>query len=222
MISRHETVVIFSLLIAFFLTACAAPQAPTESALDPAQAQRLLDRQDELAEQLVQVRSELDEIRGTLQNQQDAIAALERRKMGAAEPKVEREELTAGTAADLSPTEVYRKSFAAYASGDYDRAIEGFELFVENFPESRYAGNAYYWLGESYFSRQDYSKAISAFRSLAEEFPQSSKVPEGLFKVALSYSRMDQPEQAEQVMQILRERYPKSRAAQRTLETAIP
>ncbi len=222
MISKNETAVFLVLLATLLLTACAVPQAPADRALSPAQAQQLIDRQLELADQLVQVRGELDTMRSTLEEQQAAIDDLERRGPAVVDEAQGETEAATEAVLDLSPTEVYRKSFAAYASGDYARAIEGFELFVENFPESRYTGNAYYWLGESYFARRNYPEAISAFRSLAEQFPESTKVPEGLFKVARSYTRMDQPEQAEKVVELLRERYPESQAAQRTLETAAP
>lgn len=220
MIPSKEIAVSFALLSTLLLAACAAPQAPVQRGLSPEQEQRLVDRQQELAEELAQVRGELDQVQASLGEQQAAIDELERRRPAQAG---EDESTTAPEAVlDLSPTEVYRKSFAAYAAGDYARAIEGFELFVENFPESTYAGNAYYWLGESRFARKEYEEAISAFRSLAEKFPQNTKVPEGLFKVAQSYARMDKPEKADKIIELLRERYPKSGAAQRTLETASP
>ncbi|MFO7983548.1 MAG: tol-pal system protein YbgF [Desulfuromonadales bacterium] len=219
MISRNEKAAFFILLTTFLLAACAAPQTPPPRSLDPVQAQRLADRQEELSAELTQVRDELDEIHATLEDQGESIAKLERREPAEVEPEGDEKEAAAEALLDLSPTEVYRKSFAAYAAGDYANAIEGFELFVENFPGSRYAGNAYYWLGESHFSREDYSEAISAFRKLAENFPKNSKVPEALFKVAQSYNRMDQPEQAEQIMELLGERFPESQAAQRPLES---
>jgi len=222
MISRHEKAAFFILLTSFLLTACATPQTPPPRALDPVEVQRLEDRQEELSEGLMQVRGELDEIRAILEDQEESLAKLERRGSPTDGTKEDEKAATAEAVLDLSPTEVYRESFAAYATGDYGRAIEGFELFVENFPDSRYAGNAYYWLGESHFSRQDYARAISAFREMAEKFPKNGKVPEALFKVAQSYNRMDQPEQAEQIMELLRERFPESQAAQRTLESGSP
>lgn len=222
MISRHEKAAFFILLTTFLLTACATPQTPPPRALDPVQAQRLADHQEELSEELTEVRGELDQIRATLEDQDESIAKLERREPADVEPERGEKEAAAEALLDLSPTEVYRKSFAAYAAGDYANAIEGFELFVENFPESRYAGNAYYWLGESHFAREDYSKAISAFRDMAENFPKNSKVPEALFKVAQSYNRMDQPDQAEQIMELLGKRFPDSQAAQRPLEIGNP
>lgn len=215
---RHWFVPVSLFFVTMVLSACAAPQAPVKGGFSPEEARQVLQRQQELKQQIEQLRADLDQVRTTLSEQGEAIADIRQTGVAGSASKMPAAAPEGGSAAlDLSPTEVYRDAFADYASGRFPEAIEGFRLFVQNFPDSKYAANAYYWMGESYYAQQDYPQAISAFKSLTERFPDSSKVPEGLFRVAQAYLAMNRPDQAEQMLQIIRERYPKSPAAQKGL-----
>jgi TolA-binding protein len=57
--------------------------------------------------------------------------------------------------------------------GKYDRATNAFRAFIEKYPESAYADNAHYWIGEAHAARGDNSKAITAFEAVIKRFPDS-------------------------------------------------
>ncbi|HHF42632.1 MAG TPA: tetratricopeptide repeat protein, partial [Candidatus Aminicenantes bacterium] len=60
---------------------------------------------------------------------------------------------------DLSPQEIFNMAREDYLKGHYDLAIEGFRIYLANFPESPLADNASYWIGESLFSQGKYEEA---------------------------------------------------------------
>jgi len=118
-----------------------------------------------------------------------------------------------------SPTEIYLKAFADYASGRFDEAIAGFAAFLKYYPNSDYAGNAQYWLGECYYSGQQYDLAVAAFRKTVESYPQGGKTPDALLKMATTLRQMNETGQAEEALRLLRSRYPDTPAARKSLQT---
>lgn len=210
--------------VTLLLAACAMPQPPGGRRLEQEVAQ-LQQSQTELARRVDEMQATLGQVEARLQDQQSLLEQLRtapepgRAPAGRPEvvvppPVVPR----APAGQDLSPTEVYRQSFADYASGRYAQAVTGFGTFLQRFPDSGYAGNAQYWLGESYFAMQEYARAVAAFQKVVEEYPKGGKAPESLYKMALAYQQLNRPELARKTIQLLRERYPDSPAAGKSLE----
>lgn len=70
---------------------------------------------------------------------------------------------------------LYNEAFASIKKQDYKTAEKQFEAFLELYPKNDLAGNAQYWLGESYFARGQFDKAAIAF---AEGFRKISRQSE--------------------------------------------
>lgn len=121
-----------------------------------------------------------------------------------------------------SPTEIYLQAFGDYASGRYRQAIQGFQTFLNRFPNNSYAGNAQYWLGDCYFNLQEYAMAIDAFRRGVEEYVQSPKSPDALLKIAMAQVQLGNVEEASQTRDRLNQLYPASLASKKAAELALP
>lgn len=67
----------------------------------------------------------------------------------------------------------------------YDDAIPEFQSFLQNFPNSSYASNAHYWLGQLLFNKQDWPAAASQFETLINAFPDSSKRADAMLKLGI-------------------------------------
>lgn len=83
---------------------------------------------------------------------------------------------SAATPADAAPrstvqTEEYEAAFGLMKEGKYDRAINAFRSFVEKYPDSTYADNAQYWIGEAWSARGDDTRARTAFEAVVKRFP---------------------------------------------------
>ena len=175
--------------------------------------QRLRDNLLVMEGRLLRQEQVLDEVRGTVVAQKVTPFGEKAGIPAASAPSPRAAGAPAG-----SPTDIYLQAFADYASGRFDQAARGFETFLHLFPGSDYAGNAQYWLGECYYSRQQYAQAADAFRKVADQYPQGSKTPDALLKLSESLTQLQQPEQAREVLQTLRNRYPGSAAARKSLE----
>ncbi len=91
---------------------------------------------------------------------------------------------------------LYNEAFASIKKQDYKTAEKQFEAFLELYPKNDLAGNAQYWLGESYFARGQFDKAAVAFAEGFQKYRDSQKAPDNLFKLGLTMARMNKKEEA--------------------------
>ncbi len=211
-------------MLALSLAACALPQAGGGAGLEK-EVSSLTRSQQDLTREVEGLRAELRDAQGRLESHQMVIDDLQRVLSAAApagraplSPSFPSAAQPPAAEGKSSPTEVYQKAFADYASGRYPQAVQGFESFIRLFPDSGFAGNAQYWLGESYFSQQEYGRAIAAFQKVVERHPQGGKAPDALYKMALAHQKINQADRAREALRMLKERYPESSAAQKSLD----
>lgn len=109
-----------------------------------------------------------------------------------------------------SPDEQYAAAFGLLRAGDYAGASDGMEQFVKNNPKHELAGNATYWLGETYYVRKDYAKAASYFLDGFQKYPQSRKGPDNLLKLGMTLAVLDHKAEACQALTQVAKKYPKA------------
>ena len=96
----------------------------------------------------------------------------------------------------------------AAQSGRTAEAKNLLEGFVTRYPDSPLAGEAYHWLGESYFSGGDYQSAASRFLDAATLYPASAKAPQSLVRLGTTLSILGQTQVACSTLREVRQRYP--------------
>lgn len=92
----------------------------------------------------------------------------------------------------------------------YDLAIPEFQSFIQVYPNSSYAPNAHYWLGQLLFNKQDWQSAGEQFQTLVDGFPDSSKRADALFKLGVIEQRRDNLARAKQLFEQVLSEYPDS------------
>jgi tol-pal system protein YbgF len=97
---------------------------------------------------------------------------------------------------------------AQLEGGDFAAAEEALRAFVANHPSHRLAGNAQYWLGETYFVRRDYQAAAQAFAEGFKRFSNSEKAPDNLLKLGMSLGNLKRTKEACGTFAELAKRYP--------------
>lgn len=118
-----------------------------------------------------------------------------------------------------SPKQLYETAYGYLLQQDYGAAEASFDDFLKRYPNDALAGNAQFWLGESYFVRGQYKAAAGAFLKGYQTYGRSAKAPDSLLKLAMSLGRLGQKDQSCASFAELNTRYPtasadvKSRAA---------
>jgi len=109
--------------------------------------------------------------------------------------------------------QAYQAAFAKVQARDFQAAIQAFEAFVKDYPQSPLRPNGYYWLGELYSARSELDSAAKAFNTVIESYPQSGKVPDALYKLGLLKARQGKPDAGKELLTRVVQDYPDSNAA---------
>jgi len=102
----------------------------------------------------------------------------------------------------------YKDAFELLRQADYAKAETAMRDFIEAHPEHTLAGNAQYWLGETFYVREDYEQAAVVFAEGFKTYPESRKAPDNLLKLGMSLARIDRAEDACGIFAELPKRFP--------------
>ncbi len=96
-----------------------------------------------------------------------------------------------------SATDQYNHAFGLLKQpNNYPAAEAALKAFVEAHPKDQMAGNAQYWLGETYYARGKYMEAAAAFAEGYKRYPKGAKAADGLLKLGMSLARANQKQNA--------------------------
>ena len=107
----------------------------------------------------------------------------------------------------------YKRALNLVLAGRSNEGMNSFRDFLQSYPQGRYAPNAYYWLGESFYAQGKFSEAFAQFQNVSTSYPKHPKSADALLKAGMSLSRMGDRQGAAAQYKLLLERFPKSEAA---------
>ncbi|MCC3862189.1 tol-pal system protein YbgF [Pseudemcibacter aquimaris] len=109
-----------------------------------------------------------------------------------------------------TPKEKYDYAYGLVSNANYAEAEINFLEFLEQHPQDELAGNAQYWLGQTYYARGNYADATRTFLEGMSKYPESSKAPAYLLKVGMSLNLLGEKNDACEVFRELNARFPDS------------
>jgi tol-pal system protein YbgF len=81
---------------------------------------------------------------------------------------------------------------------------------VQKHPEHDLAGNAEFWLGETYYVQSNYNAAAQAFLTGYQSYPKNRKAPDSLLKLGMSLKQLGQKDQACTAFATIEAKFPKA------------
>lgn len=102
----------------------------------------------------------------------------------------------AASAAKGTPQQRYDHAFDLLRQSKYDEAATALREFLETSGDDSLAGNARYWLGETYYVREDFKTAAQIFIEGYQKNPKSAKAPDTLLKLGMSLAKIDKKNEA--------------------------
>jgi tol-pal system protein YbgF len=106
--------------------------------------------------------------------------------------------------------QLYHDAFKLLQDGDYAGAERGFRTFVQRNPQHPLAGNAQYWLGETYYARRDYQNAMVSFAEGYKAYKTSPKGPDNLLKLGITLAVLNKKQEACAVFARFNQDYPRA------------
>lgn len=97
---------------------------------------------------------------------------------------------------------------------NFAKAIPAFQAFLQKYPDSGYASNAYYWLGQLQLNQGDRDNAKNNFLTVAQKFRDSPKRAEALLKLGMITQAEGDKDKAGKFFQLVIKQYPDTPSAQ--------
>lgn len=107
----------------------------------------------------------------------------------------------------------YDEAWKLLERKDYRAAISRFKEFIKKNPQSEYADNAQYWIGESHYALREFDQAILEFDAVRRKYPKGDKVPAALLKQGFAFAELGDKVDARLILQELMDRFPQSQEA---------
>jgi tol-pal system protein YbgF len=212
------------------LIALAVPTAAAAQRVDPVYIE---DRFNQLQQSITMLTGQLEQLQyrnQQLQQQMEKMQAdyefrleqMEKGRPGGAPPRPNTQAAAppppagtapppAGAAAAGAPADqMYNDAFKKLQDGDYAGAEKGFKAFLQSNPKHQLAGNAQYWLGESYYARRDYQNAVTAFAEGYKVYKASPKGPDNLLKLGVTLAALGRKPDACAVFTKFSQDYPRA------------
>src|SRR5579885_579428 len=103
----------------------------------------------------------------------------------------------ATVAAPADPAQAsYDMAFGLTRAGSFGLAESAWRSFLSKYPDHPLAGNAQYFLGETFYDRRDFARAAIAFGVGAEKYPKSEMAAPTLLKLGIALGRSGETAQA--------------------------
>jgi len=176
----------------------------------------LLNQNEQLVSEIAKLRGQIEVLANEVSKAQNSQRTLYS-DLDARIKKLEpRTEVVDGETAQVLPSEkqAYDSAMEVFKTGDYKRAGAALQDFVKRYPESAYAANAQYWLGNAYYAQRDYKNAIAAQEVVTTTYASSAKAPDAMLNIATSYAELKDKVKAKKTLQTLVSKFPDSQAAQ--------
>lgn len=199
-------------------------QALTQDTLRT-QTSRLFEIRGDLSVQIQRILDELATLREltgqnqrTLSSVRDQLDAL--RRTGLAAPATaaggaDSPGLLPGPAQPTGSAEAaYNAAVEQFNRGSLTAARLTFERFLQEYPNSRLAADAHFYLADILVQHGDLPAALEAFEVIPRRFPQAAKVPDALYRIGLLHLEQGDRDQARRYLERVVNTYPDSTVAQ--------
>lgn len=103
---------------------------------------------------------------------------------------------------------LYQQGYGALLQKDYAGAEGAFRQLLDTYPKDPLAGDAQYWIGETYYVRGQYKNAADAFLKGYKQYKSGQKAPGTLLKLGMALAALGQKDAACSTFNELKAKYP--------------
>jgi len=114
------------------------------------------------------------------------------------------------TASGNAEQDAYTAAYNSAKANRFSEAIAAFNQLLVMYPKGKYAGNAYYWLGELYLKLPEpaLEKSRQSFAQVVDQFKDNAHVSEAMFKLGVVYDRLGDKTKALEYLKRVQAEYP--------------
>ncbi|WP_345875426.1 tol-pal system protein YbgF [Shewanella algae] len=175
-------------------------------------------RMDTLQQEVLELRGLTEQqnyqINQMLQRQRQLYDEIANLQSKPAAPAVSQTPSNVVASSSLSETDSYQRAVdLVLKERQYDAAIPAFRDFIKQYPNSGFADNANYWLGQLLYNKNEFAEAKTAFANVVDNFKESGKRADSLVKLGLIAEKTGDKTAAKNYYQQVVKQYANSAAA---------
>ena len=159
---------------------------------------------------------------GPLGAQDDANAPLDltgnRQAAIAAPPAQAGSNSSLGAMPATTPKDEFELAVFSLERGQYDVAETSFTTFLQRYPKDPLAGEAVYYLGESFFKRNRHRDAAEQYLKISTDHPRTAHAPDAMLRLGQSLEKLGAKEQACAFYAEVPRKYPQANAIKTTAQ----
>jgi len=159
---------------------------------------------------------------GPLGAQDDANAPLDltggRQAAIAAPPAQAGTNSSLGAMPATTPKDEFELAVFSLERGQYDAAEASLATFLQRYPKDPLAGEAVYYLGESFFKRNRHRDAAEQFLKISTDHPKTAHAPDAMLRLGQSLEKLGAKEQACAFYAEVPRKYPQANAIKTTAQ----
>jgi tol-pal system protein YbgF len=110
--------------------------------------------------------------------------------------------------------QIYKEAMGQYTKGKFEQALRAFQDLLDQYPDSRLAGDSQFMIAESFYGMKEYVDAVSEYDKVIKQYPDSDRVPGAKLKKAFSLFALGKKGQGAMELQQIVQRYPTTKEAQ--------
>jgi tol-pal system protein YbgF len=162
-------------------------------------------------EQVQELLSRVQALEAEVSGLGEKLASLETGETAEAGPPGEPEEAQAET--EETAEDFYEKALVEFKNDDFEKARAMMSEFMKKYPENTLAGNAQFWVAETYYAEEDYTDAILAYEDLLQKYKGHNKIPAALLKQGFAFLELGDEKAARGILKELMANHPDSEQA---------
>ncbi|MCU0898786.1 MAG: tol-pal system protein YbgF [Burkholderiales bacterium] len=184
-------------------------------AADRRAVQELAGSLDQIRQDLARLRGQIEELSYKIDNldkrQKDLYVDLDNRMRKLEAVEKEKEKAVQAAAAEQQSYDAVLNQFKA---GNYGASIQGFQGFLQQYPQSKLAPSAQYWIGNAHYAMRDYKSAVVAQQKVIDTWPTDPKAADAMLNLASSQAELGDLNASRITLKALVQKYPNSPAAE--------
>lgn len=118
----------------------------------------------------------------------------------------------AAVAPNADARAIYDAAYNQLLRRDFKSAEAGFSDFLARYPNDALAGNAQYWLGETYYVRGQFRQAADSFLNGYRKYKTGDKAPANLLKLGMALHQLGEKDSACATFGELSKKFPRAPA----------
>jgi len=170
-------------------------------------------RSDQLSGQIQALNDTLDELKVRLSKVTKQLEDMQAAQQSLAAQQTQQQAAQQAQAQAPPPDVLYNNALRDYNGGKNDLAVQEFSDYIKFYPNTDFAGNCYYYLGELQYRQGNYQQAVQSYDQVLQNFPSGNKAASAQLRKGFALIELGKRDDGVSELRHLIQRYPHSNEA---------